>query len=66
LHDPAFHGAYNYHEERTYSIETKKHRLVISPNHIWHEVTLYTGDNERMAIVVNLSADGGIRYQTPY
>lgn len=54
LHDPGFHGAHNFHEKCTYSVNTKKHRLVICPAYIWHEVRLYTGNDERMAIVVNL------------
>jgi Rps23 Pro-64 3,4-dihydroxylase Tpa1-like proline 4-hydroxylase len=56
LHDPAFHGVFNFHEARTYDVATKKNRLVICPNHIWHEVKQYLADDERITIVVNLNA----------
>lgn len=55
LHDPAFHGIFDFHEPRTYSIATKKNRLVICPNHIWHEVKQYLGDDERITVVINLN-----------
>ena len=56
LHDPSFSGTLNFHEERTLQIQTKKHRMVICPNHIWHEVSRYTGEKERITIVLNLNA----------
>lgn len=55
LHDPAFHNSINFSENHTYDIETKKHRLIVCPNRIWHEVKLYMGDTERISIVVNLT-----------
>jgi hypothetical protein len=56
LHDPSFFGIGNFHEKHTFQIQTKKHRMVICPNHIWHEVSMYTGDKERITIVINLNA----------
>lgn len=56
LHDPSFSGVFNFHEKRTMEIATKKHRMVICPNHIWHEVTRYNGEKERITIVLNLNA----------
>jgi hypothetical protein len=55
LHDPAFHNAINFSGNRTYDVETKKHRLVVCPNRIWHEVKQYMGDEERISIVMNLA-----------
>jgi hypothetical protein len=55
LHDPAFHNAINFSENHTYDVETKKHRLVVCPNRIWHEVKPYMGDEERISIVMNLT-----------
>jgi hypothetical protein len=56
LHDPSFSGVFNFHEKRTFGIATKKHRMVVCPNHIWHEVSMYTGEKERATIVLNLNA----------
>ena len=56
LHDPSFSGALNFHEKRTFEVPTKKHRMVICPNHIWHEVSMYTGEKERITVVLNLAA----------
>ena len=56
LHDPSFSGVFNFHEQRMLNIPTKKHRMIICPNHIWHEVSMYRGDKERITIVLNLNA----------
>jgi hypothetical protein len=55
LHDPSFSGMMHFHESKTYRVATKKHRMVVCPNHIWHEVSQYHGDQERIAIVLNLA-----------
>lgn len=54
LHDPSFSGLFNFQEERTISVETKRNRMVICPNHVWHEVSRYTGNEERITITVDL------------
>lgn len=56
LHDPSFSGLMNFHEKRTYAIATRQHRMVVCPNHIWHEVSRYWGKDDRITVVVNLSA----------
>ena len=56
LHDPSFSGVFNFHEKRIFEVTTKKHRMIICPNHVWHEVSMYTGEKERITIVLNLSA----------
>jgi hypothetical protein len=54
LHDPSFSGLFNFQEERMISVETKRNRMVICPNHVWHEVSRYTGQEERITITVDL------------
>lgn len=54
LHDPTFNTLRYFTNEKTFGIDTKKHRLIVAPTHIWHEVTRYTGAYERLSIVVNL------------
>lgn len=54
LHDPGFSGAWHFNDGHTHKVPTKKNRMVISPNQIWHEVTPYFGETERLAIVVNI------------
>lgn len=54
LHDPSFHHLIDFYDSHTARIETKKNRLVIVPAHVWHQVSQYIGDKERMTIVMNL------------
>lgn len=54
LRDPAFHSNYGFHPVQHYPIDTRKNRLIVVPGYIWHEVTPYTGDEERISIVMNL------------
>lgn len=54
LHNPGFSGAWHFNEGHTYKVPTKKNRMVIVPNQVWHEVTPYFGETERLAIVVNI------------
>lgn len=54
LHDPSFHHLVDFCAKPTVRFETKKHRMIVGPAHIWHEVTSYFGADERMAVVVNL------------
>lgn len=54
LKDPSFHSNLNFHPPEEYEIETKRNRLVISPGYVWHEVTPYSGEEDRLTIVINL------------
>ena len=54
LHDPTFNTLRYFTSQKTVGIETKKNRLIVAPTHIWHEVTRYTGFDERLTIVLNL------------
>jgi hypothetical protein len=54
LRDPSFHLNFGFHPPEDFTIATKKNRLVVVPGYIWHEVTPYTGTDDRLAIVVNL------------
>jgi oxalate decarboxylase/phosphoglucose isomerase-like protein (cupin superfamily) len=54
LHDPSFNSLMYFRENRTMEIPTKKHRLIIAPSSVWHEVYQYLGDEERITVVVNL------------
>jgi Rps23 Pro-64 3,4-dihydroxylase Tpa1-like proline 4-hydroxylase len=54
LKDPSFHSNLNFHPVEECEIETKSNRLVIAPAYVWHEVSPYFGDEERITIVINL------------
>ena len=54
LHDPSFNSLLFFRENRTLQIPTKKHRLIIVPSSVWHEVYQYLGEEERITVVVNL------------
>jgi len=54
LRDPAFHSNYQFHSAQEFPVETKKNRLVVVPGYIWHDVSPYMGDEERLAVVINL------------
>jgi hypothetical protein len=54
LHDPSWSNNIGFKHNANFSVETKKHRLVIAPANVWHSVTSYTGDENRVAIVFNL------------
>ena len=54
LHDPTFNSLLFFRENRTMKIPTKKHRLIIMPSSVWHEVYQYRGEDERITVVVNL------------
>jgi hypothetical protein len=57
LRDPSFHSNFSFHPPEDFAIETKKNRLTIAPGYVWHEVTPYTGDADRLTVVVNLHLD---------
>lgn len=54
LHDPSFNSLRHFCDDKTFKIETKKHRMIIAPAHVWHEVSIYLGKEERQTIVLNL------------
>jgi hypothetical protein len=54
LHDPSFHDLVHFFGYNKYYVPTKKNRMVIIPSHVWHEVSQYLGDEERMTIAINL------------
>lgn len=55
LHDPSFGSNPGFRASQKQEIETKAGRLVIAPNEVWHEVTPYYGDQDRITVVSNLS-----------
>jgi len=57
LKDPSFHGNSSFHPPEDYEIETRKNRLIVAPSYVWHEVTPYSGDEDRITIVINLHWD---------
>lgn len=54
LYDPSFHRNQYFHSPREIRIKTKKNRLVIGAADVWHEVTPYTGQQDRMCAVIDL------------
>jgi len=54
LIDPTFDYTEEYSNPKYFKVETKKNRLIVCPNIVWHEVTPYSGDEERITLVVNL------------
>jgi hypothetical protein len=54
LRDPSFNVIPNFRPKEKYEIETKKNRLIVVPAYVWHEVTPYFADEERLTIVINL------------
>lgn len=54
LRDPSFHTNVGFYEPMKHPVETKAGRLVIAPSYIWHEVTPYSGNEERITVVSNL------------
>lgn len=57
LRDPSFHSNFSFHPPEDYEIETRKNRLIAAPGYVWHEVTPYYGDEDRLTVVVNLHLD---------
>jgi hypothetical protein len=57
LKDPSFHSNFSFHPPEDFAIDTKKNRLVIAPAYVWHEVTPYLGDEDRITVVINLHLD---------
>lgn len=55
LHDPAFNQIIRTKPKRKMEMDTEKHCIIIVPAHVWHEVTPYNGDEDRLAVVMNIS-----------
>lgn len=55
LRDPTFNTAALFTGEKKHLVETKAGRLVVGPAHLWHEVTPYEGDEDRVTVVSNLN-----------
>ncbi len=60
LHDPKFSSQDHFSCAKTHHIPTKKNRMVIAPNYLWHEVSKYSGSEDRIGIV--LSCDSNLDY----
>jgi hypothetical protein len=54
LRDPSFHSNFSFHPPEDFAVDTKKNRLVVAPAYVWHEVTPYYGETDRLAVVINL------------
>lgn len=54
LHDPAFNNLDYFHGQICKDIPTVKHRMIVAPTSIWHEVSPYFGDETRTTVVINL------------
>jgi hypothetical protein len=54
LRDPSFNLNLHFSPNQNFEIETKQNRLIVAPGYVWHEVTPYYGDKERITIVINL------------
>ena len=55
LHDPSFNSLNEFCNEKTFSISTVKHRMIVAPANIWHEVTPYANSaKDRYAVILDL------------
>jgi hypothetical protein len=54
LFDPSWSNTIGFSNDPIHEIETKKHRLIIAPAHVWHSVSPYNGKETRATIVINL------------
>lgn len=53
LHDPRWSRNYMFGGAELVRIQPRRGQLVIAPSYIWHEVELYTGQEDRFAFVFN-------------
>lgn len=53
LYDPRWQRNYWFGGSKLEAITPKRGMLVIAPGFMWHEVTQYTGMNDRLALVIN-------------
>lgn len=52
LYDPSFNNPDYFHGSMVAKVPTVKHRMVVAPATVWHDVSPYFGD-ERNTIVIN-------------
>jgi hypothetical protein len=53
LYDPRWQRNYAFGGSKLEKIKSKRGQLLIAPQFLWHEVTQYNGDEERLTLVVN-------------
>jgi hypothetical protein len=53
LYDPRWQRNYMFGGSKLEKIKSKRGRMVIAPQYMWHEVTHYHGKDERLTLVVN-------------
>jgi len=54
LHDPSFNNTVRARTNPQHEIQTEKNSIVIIPAHVWHEVTPYFGNDERLTITMDI------------
>ena len=55
LHDPSFNHLKQFCGNKTMSIDTVKHRMIVLPAHVWHEVTPYLQSAlPRYSVIIDL------------
>lgn len=53
LYDPRWQRNYMFGGSKLEKIKSKRGKMVIAPQYVWHEVTHYHGKDERLTLVVN-------------
>jgi len=53
LYDPRWQRNYMFGGSKLEKIKSKRGKIVIAPQYLWHEVTHYHGEDERLTLVVN-------------
>jgi hypothetical protein len=53
LYDPRWQRNYMFGGSKQEKIKSKRGKMVIAPQYLWHEVTHYHGEDERLTLVVN-------------
>ena len=53
LYDPRWQRNYYFGGSKLEKVESKRGMMVIAPQYLWHEVTHYHGNEERLTLVVN-------------
>ena len=53
LYDPRWQRNYYFGGSRLEKFKSKRGTMIIAPQYLWHEVTHYHGDEERLTLVVN-------------
>jgi len=53
LYDPRWQRNYMFGGSKLEKIKSKRGKMIIAPQYVWHEVTHYHGKDERLTLVVN-------------